>query len=50
MFWLQSDELIEELRAKVKENETAVRRELRLAKENAVMREQIGELRATISA
>eukprot|EP01048_Picozoa_sp_COSAG05_P003976 COSAG05_NODE_197_length_14521_cov_113.902995_1_plen_1885_part_00 len=47
---VQNAGVIEDLRAKVKENETAARRELRLAKENGVLREQISELRATISA
>lgn len=46
----KSATVIEGLREKMKENESAAKREERLAKENGVLRDQIRELRDTISA
>eukprot|EP01046_Picozoa_sp_COSAG06_P033716 COSAG06_NODE_3464_length_5301_cov_4.178201_1_plen_1602_part_01 len=46
----KSAAVIEGLREKMKENESAAKREERLAKENGVCRDQIRELRGTISA
>ena len=46
----QSTGVIAGLREKMKENESAAKREERLAKENGVLKDQIRELRGALSA